>query len=161
MVRLISVLIFVIAPNYILGQPVIKRPVVYQLPAMSKVTTKEKIEFRKAREKYRADSTFQPFYNGVIREDVLNANAYILLRDQRQNEALELFKLLVESYPESPNAYDGLADAYEALGNKAEALVNAQKALVKLETATNLSPQFKEAVKKSASEKLSRLKTGS
>lgn len=118
-------------------------------------------EFRKAREKYRADSTFQPFYNGVIREDVLNANAYILLRDQRQNEALELFKLLVESYPESPNAYDGLADAYEALGNKAEALANAQKALVKLETATNLSPQFKEAVKKSASEKLSRLKTGS
>ena len=65
---------------------------------------------------------------------------------------------MVESYPESPNAYDGLADAYEVLGDKNAALSNAQKALEKLDTAQNLNPQFKEAIRKSASEKLARLK---
>jgi tetratricopeptide (TPR) repeat protein len=114
--------------------------------------------FRKAREKNRADSTFQPFYNAVIREDVLNTNAYWLLRHQRQQEALEVFKLMVESYPDSPNAYDGLADASEALGDKSAAIANAEKALLKLETAQNLSPQFREAIRRSASEKITRLK---
>ena len=117
--------------------------------------------FRKAREIYRADSTFQPFYNGVIREDVLNANAYWLLRNQRQQEALEVFKLMVESYPESPNAYDGLADAHEALGNKAAAISNAEIALQKLDTAQNLNPRMKDAIQKSAREKIARLKAGS
>lgn len=118
-------------------------------------------EFRKAREKYRADSTFQPFYNAVIREDVLNTNAYWLLRNQRQKQALEVFKLMVESYPESPNAYDGLADAFEVLGDKPAALMNAEKALQKLETAPNITPQFKEAIRRSASEKVGRLKAPS
>ena len=116
--------------------------------------------FRKAREKYRADSTFQNFYNAVIREDVLNANAYWLLRNTRQAEALEVFKLLVESYPESANAYDGLADAYEALGDKPAALSNAEKALQKLQSAQNMNPEFKERVRKSARDKISRLKAG-
>jgi tetratricopeptide (TPR) repeat protein len=117
-------------------------------------------EFRKARQKYRADSTFHPYYNAVIREDVLNTNAYWLLRNQRQPQALEVFKLLVESYPESPNAYDGLADAFEALGDKSAALSNAEKALQKLDSVQNISPQMKEAIRKSASEKIARLKTG-
>ena len=116
--------------------------------------------FRKAREKYRADSTFQNFYNAVIREDVLNTNAYWLLRNTRQAEALEVFKLLVESYPESANAYDGLADAYEALGDKPAALSNAEKALQKLQSAQNMNPEFKERVRKSARDKISRLKAG-
>ena len=115
-------------------------------------------EFRNAREKYRADSTFHPFYNAVIREDVLNANAYWLLRNQRQQQALEVFKLMVESYPDSPNAYDGLADGYEAVGDKAAALFNAEKALQKLETAKNINAQFKEAIRRSANEKITRLK---
>lgn len=116
-------------------------------------------EFRKARERYRADSTFQPFYNGVIREDVLTTNAYWLLRNQRQQQAIEIFNLLVESYPESPNAYDGLADGYEMLGDKAAAISNAEKALEKLKTATNLNADFKERIRKSAVDKLTRLKS--
>ena len=116
------------------------------------------LEFRKAREKYRADSTFNPFYNAVIREDVLNTNAYWLLRNRRQQQGLELFKLMVESYPESPNAYDGLADAYEAIGDKTAALANAEKALQKLDLAQGLNPQFREAIRRSANEKVTRLK---
>ena len=68
--------------------------------------------------------------------------------------------MIVESYPESPNAYDGLADAYDALGDKIEALSNAQIALQKLESAQNLNSQLREAIRKSASEKIARLKNG-
>ena len=115
-------------------------------------------EFRKARDRYRADSTFNPFWNAVIREDVLNANAYWLMQHDRLPESLEAFKLMVETYPESPNAYDGLGDAYEAAGNKAEAIKNAEICLQKLDKATNLDPGFKERVRQSATDKINRLK---
>jgi tetratricopeptide (TPR) repeat protein len=114
-------------------------------------------EFRKARDKYRSDSTFNPFWNSVIREDVLNANAYWLLQHDHMPEALETFKLMVESYPESPNAYDGLADAYEASGNKQEAIKNAETCLQKLDKAANIDPQFKERIRQSANDKIKRL----
>ncbi len=115
-------------------------------------------EFRKARTMYRSDSTFNPFYNAVLREDVLNANAYWLLQHNKPQEALESFKLMVESYPESPNAYDGLSDAYEALGNRAEALTNARIVLEKLDKATGIDAQFKESIRRSATQKIDRLK---
>jgi len=115
-------------------------------------------EFRKARDRYRADSTFNPFWNAVIREDVLNANAYWLMQHDRLPEALEAFKLMVESYPESPNAYDGLGDCYEAAGNKTEAIRNAEICLEKLDKATDLTADFKERVRQSALDKINRLK---
>ena len=89
-------------------------------------------EFRKARTKYRADTAFQPFFNAVIREDVLNANGYFLLQNGRQSEALEVFKLAVESYPESPNAYESLSEAFETADNKKEAIRNAEIGLENL-----------------------------
>jgi tetratricopeptide (TPR) repeat protein len=115
--------------------------------------------FRKAVVKNRADTAFQPFYNAVIREDVLNQNAYWLLRNGKQPEALQTFKLMVETYPASANAHDGLADAYEALGNKAEALSNAEKSLQLLENDRNTNEQTKAAIKRSAEDKIKRLKS--
>jgi tetratricopeptide (TPR) repeat protein len=114
--------------------------------------------FRKAVVQYRADPNFHPFYNAVIREDVLNANAYWLLRHDKQAEALEAFKLMVETYPNSANAHDGLADAYETLGNKAEALRNAEKTMELLQKDTTMNEQFKTRVRASAEEKIRRLK---
>jgi tetratricopeptide (TPR) repeat protein len=114
-------------------------------------------EFRKARDMYRADSTINLFWNAVIREDVLNANAYWLLQHQKQNEALKAFQLMVETYPGSANAYDGLGDAYEALGNRSEAIKATQTCLQKLNTDTSISPDFKERIRKSAEDKLKRL----
>jgi dienelactone hydrolase len=113
--------------------------------------------FRNARTNYRSDSSFQPFFNAVIREDVLNANAYWLLQHQRQNDAIELFKLAVESYPESPNAYESLSEAYELVGNKTEALRNAKTCLGKLPAATGMNENFKNTVKQSAEQRIKRL----
>lgn len=115
-------------------------------------------EFRKAVAHYRADSTFHPFYNGVIREDILNANAYWLLRNGKQEEALEAFKLMIETYPASANAHDGLADAYEAMGKKAEAVAEAEKALQLLADDRNISAQMRENIRKAAEDKIKRLK---
>jgi tetratricopeptide (TPR) repeat protein len=114
--------------------------------------------FRKTVVQYRADSTFHPFYNGVIREDILNTNSYWLLRNGKQAEALETFKLMVETYPNSANAYDGLADAYDALGNKAEAIANSEKSLELLQKDTTTNEQTKAAIRRSAEDKLKRLK---
>jgi dienelactone hydrolase len=115
-------------------------------------------EFRKARTFYRADSSFQPFFNAVIREDVLNANGYFLLQNRRQTEAVEVFKLAVESYPESPNAYESLSEAFETTGKKEEAMHNAELCLQKIPTATDMNENFRQVVKRSAEERLRRLK---
>ena len=114
-------------------------------------------EFRKARDFYRADSTFQPFFNAVIREDVLNANGYFLLQNRRQNEAVEVFKLAVESYPESPNAYESLSEAFETTGNKEEAMLNAELCLKKIPSATGMDENFRRIVKQSAEDRIKRL----
>jgi hypothetical protein len=114
-------------------------------------------EFRKARASYRADSTFQPFFNAVIREDVLNANGYFLLQNRRQKEALEVFKLATESYPGSANAYESLSEAFETTGNKEDAIRNAQMSLQKLPGDSNLNGNFRQVVKRSAEERINRL----
>jgi tetratricopeptide (TPR) repeat protein len=106
---------------------------------------------------YRADPSYNPFYNGVLREDAINSDAYALLQQQRKQEALETFKLMVETYPESPNAYDGLADGYEAVGNKDEAVRYAKIAIEKLATAKDINPQFADAIRRSADDKIKRL----
>jgi dienelactone hydrolase len=114
-------------------------------------------EFRKARAFYRADTSFQPFFNAVIREDVLNANGYFLLQNHRQSDALEVFKLAAESYPESPNAYESLSEAFETTGNNQEAIRNAELCLQKLPAANGMDENFRNIVKQSAEDRIKRL----
>jgi hypothetical protein len=59
----------------------------------------------------------------------VNRLGYELLRDQRLDEAIEIFKLNVEAFPRSANTYDSLAEAYLAKGNKEEAIKYYSKAL--------------------------------
>ena len=124
---------------------------------MNNQLSKAIIEFRNARQVYRADSTFQPFYNAVIREDVLNANAYWLVNNRRPIDALDLFKLAVESYPESPNANESLSEAYEITGNKGAAIQYAKLCLQKLSQATGLNEDFRQRIRRAAQERIRRL----
>ena len=66
---------------------------------------------------------------------------------------------MVETYPTSSNAHDGLAEAYDALGNKPEALRNSEKTLELLQKDTTSNEQFKARVRASAEEKIKRLKS--
>jgi CubicO group peptidase (beta-lactamase class C family) len=62
-------------------------------------------------------------------ESVLNSYAYTLLRANHVTEAIQVFLLNTEIYPNSFNVFDSLADAYEKAGDKPRTLLNCQKAL--------------------------------
>lgn len=65
----------------------------------------------------------------VFTEDLLNSLGYEYLRTDRIDESIEIFKLNVEEFPKSANAYDSLGEAYMTKGNKANAIENYKKSL--------------------------------
>lgn len=62
-------------------------------------------------------------------EQQLNRVGYQLLGSGRLADAIEIFKLNVEMFPQSGNTYDSLGEAYMASGNKELALVNYRRSL--------------------------------
>jgi len=72
-------------------------------------------------------------------EDELNNLGYQLLRDKKFNDAIGIFQLNVEAYPQSSNVYDSLGEAYMDDGNKPQAIANYQKSL-------QLNPKNRNAV---------------
>ncbi len=72
-------------------------------------------------------------------ENSINSLGYRLIEMNRLNQAIEIFKLNVESYPQSANAYDSLAEAYTKNGNKELAIKNYKKVL-------ELNPKMSSAV---------------
>lgn len=62
-------------------------------------------------------------------EPELNALGYELLFTGRVREAVEIFKLNVETYPEGFNTYDSLAEAYLAAGDRELAVKNYRRSL--------------------------------
>lgn len=68
--------------------------------------------------------------NVAVSENRINVLGYRLLNDQKKvPEAIALFKLNVEFYPNAWNVYDSLADAYAANGEKDLAITNYKKSL--------------------------------
>jgi CubicO group peptidase (beta-lactamase class C family) len=64
-----------------------------------------------------------------FREPELNTLGYTLLQTGRAADAIEVFKLNVEMFPQSANAYDSLGEGYAVAGNKELALINYRKSL--------------------------------
>jgi dienelactone hydrolase len=67
------------------------------------------------------------FYDFGERE--LNNLGYEMLFSNRPKEAVELFKLNSEMYPQSSNAFDSLGEAYAAVKDRESAIKNYRKAL--------------------------------
>ncbi len=74
-------------------------------------------------------------------EPVLDRLGYDLLRSQKVKEAIEIFKLNVEMFPQAFNTYDSLAEAYMVNGDKELAIKNYEKSL-------ELNPQNTNAVER-------------
>jgi len=72
-------------------------------------------------------------------EAELNQLGYQLLQARKTSEAIEIFKLNVEAYPQGFNAYDSLAEAYLVSGNQELAMQNYKKSV-------ELNPQNTNAV---------------
>ncbi len=64
-----------------------------------------------------------------LNEGQLNQLGYNLMGTQRVKDAIEVFKLNVEDYPQSANAYDSLGEAYLKDGDKELALKNYRRAV--------------------------------
>ena len=67
--------------------------------------------------------------NVTVSENRLNVLGYRLFEQKKVPEAIALFKLNVEFYPNAWNVYDSLADAYVANGEKDLAITNYKKSL--------------------------------
>ncbi len=69
----------------------------------------------------------------------MNALGYEMMRSGRADIAVALFRYLVESFPQSGNAWDSLGEGLAALGKKDEAVKAYAKSL-------ELNPQNRNAV---------------
>jgi dienelactone hydrolase len=93
----------------------------------------------------------------LFSEAVMNRIGYEHLQAGDNKGAVELMKLNVVAYPNSPNVYDSLSDAYLADGQKDLARQNAKKALELLPSDT-LDPEARrKGIKDSAEQKLKQL----
>jgi tetratricopeptide (TPR) repeat protein len=81
-------------------------------------------------------------------ESEFNAMGYRLMGSGRMKEAIETFKLNVELYPESANAYDSLAEAYMKNGDTDKAIQNYKKSLELNPENTNAKEILKKLEKK-------------
>ena len=73
-------------------------------------------------------------------EEELNVLGYELIRDRKVDQAIRIFQLNVEAYPQSGNVYDSLGEGYMDAGDKPHAIANYQKSL-------QLNPKNSGAVK--------------
>jgi CubicO group peptidase (beta-lactamase class C family) len=74
-----------------------------------------------------------------VEEDDLNALGYRLIGEHKQIEAQKIFKLYVDLYPKSGNAYDSYAEVLALNGNKIESIKNYKHSLT-------LNPQNTNAI---------------
>lgn len=90
---------------------------------------------------YRAWKT-NPATAGLFTELEVNALGYGLMGAGRVAEAIRVFRLNVESYPNSFNTYDSLAEAYMTDGQRDKAVEFYQKSLAKNPANTNATQQL-------------------
>ncbi len=88
---------------------------------------------------------------------IVNALGYEHLQSGDNQGAIEILKLNVTVYPNSPNAYDSLGDAYLADGQKDLARSNAKKALELLADDNIDNEQRKKGIRENAELKLKQL----
>ena len=97
---------------------------------------------------------------GLPPENAINQLGYEALGARRHADAIALFTLNVEAFPNSANTYDSLSDAYLEAGDRAKALEYARKAIEALPRDTNAPEQFKETIRQGAEAKIKQLSEG-
>lgn len=71
----------------------------------------------------------KPSFYDFKNENGLNEYGYSLLAENKTSDAIEIFKLLIDEFPLSANAYDSMGEAYLKIGNKELALLNYEKSV--------------------------------
>ena len=77
----------------------------------------------------------------------LNRLGYALLEGERTDDAIRIFQLNVESFPQEGNAYDSLAEAYAIKGDRTQAIKNYARSLELDPENANAVDQLKRLIK--------------
>ena len=93
----------------------------------------------------------------IFPETIVNQMGYDHLQAGDAKNAVEIMKLNVSAFPESPNAYDSLSDVYLADGQKELARQNAKKALELLANDTTDPEDRRNGIRDNAQMKLKQL----
>jgi dienelactone hydrolase len=93
----------------------------------------------------------------LFSEANVNFVGYDHIQSGDSKGAIEILKLNIDAYPNSPNVYDSLSDAYLADGQKDLARQNAKKALELLPSDTTDNEQRRNGIRASAEQKLKQL----
>ena len=87
----------------------------------------------------------------------LNQLGYTLLDENKTDESIAVFQLVIELYPKSANLYDSMSDAYIAKGDTAMAIEAVKNCLKLIPDDPALSDNFAQQLNEIAEEKLKRL----
>src|SRR5207237_8933290 len=79
----------------------------------------------------------------AISESSVNSLDFGLLSHKQTADAIRIFQLNVELYPDSANTYDSLGEVYMAAGDKAQAVKNYEKSLSLNPQNTNATAMLK------------------
>jgi len=93
-------------------------------------------------------------------EFAVNILGYESLQGGATQDAIQIFQLNVDAYPNSPNVYDSLADAYAAAGNRKLAVQFSQKALEVLLTNPPADADRAAAIRRSSEQRLKQFDGG-
>ena len=83
------------------------------------------------------DDKNNPIYD--ISEKGLNSFGYILMKEEKNEDALKIFKLNIKLYPNAFNTYDSYAECLLKIGNRQAAIENYKKSI-------ELNPNNKNAI---------------
>lgn len=93
-------------------------------------------------------------------EAVFNAIGYQFLRTNRVDDAIIIFGLNADVYPNSANCWDSFADAYNALGDRGNALKCYRKVLEVLPNDPSTNEQLKQTIRTNAENALAESEEG-
>jgi len=67
--------------------------------------------------------------NDIVEEGSINSIGYVYMQKKQYVDAIKLFMLNVDAYPDSSNVYDSLGEAYAENGDIESAILNYEKSL--------------------------------
>lgn len=88
---------------------------------------------------------------------ILNGLGYNLINQERNHEALTVFKVNLDLYPDIANSYDSIAECYMILGENENAIKYYKIAYRKLETDSTANDEFKERLREGITERLAEM----
>jgi len=95
----------------------------------------------------------------AFQEANMNAIGYRLLQTGRTSEAVEIFRITAEAFPNSANVWDSYADGCQAVGDTEQAIACYRKVLEVLPTDQAVNDQLRTTLQQNAEQGLERLQS--